>query len=454
MSVKLGAKADGTITALQARITFDTGASAGSPLQIACMLLGGYYRFPNLDIRGFEALTNKPGAGAYRAPGAQQATFAIESAMDEMARKLNVDSVELRLKNCVVEGDQRPNGGAWPRIGLKECLEALRDHPAWRDRATAQRSGRGVGVAIGGWPGGIEPSTAICRLDSNGKLTVVLGSVDLTGTNTVFAQVAAEAFGMDANDIQVTTAPTDAAPYAGGTGGSKITYTISGAVQKAADDARRQILGIAAQHLEAAVEDLEIVDGNVRVKGVPDSGVSLKQIAAMSMSFGGKYDPVYGTGSTAITESAPGFAAHLVEVGVDDVTGEARVERYVAVQDVGFAINPTFVEGQIHGGVAQGLGWALYEGMEYDPEGQLLSATLMDYALPKATMVPPIETVLVEVPSAHGAYGAKGVGEPPAIPGPAAVANAIRDAIGVRVEQLPIKPEALARSLWETRATA
>ena len=302
--------------------------------------------------------------------------------------------------------------------------------------------------------GGIEPSTAICRLDSNGKLTVVLGSVDLTGTNTVFAQVAAEAFGMDANDIQVTTAPTDAAPYAGGTGGSKITYTISGAVQKAADDARRQILGIAAQHLEAAVEDLEIVDGNVRVKGVPDSGVSLKQIAAMSMSFGGKYDPVYGTGSTAITESAPGFAAHLVEVGVDDVTGEARVERYVAVQDVGFAINPTFVEGQIHGGVAQGLGWALYEGMEYDPEGQLLSATLMDYALPKATMVPPIETVLVEVPSEHGAYGAKGIGEPPAIPGAATVANAIRDLTGLRMLNLPIKPEDVANQLWESSASA
>ncbi|HEU5432133.1 MAG TPA: molybdopterin cofactor-binding domain-containing protein, partial [Thermomicrobiales bacterium] len=454
MSVKLGAKADGTLTALQARVEYDTGSSAGSPLQIACMLLGGYYRFPHLDIRGFEALTNRPGSGAYRAPGAQQATFAIESAMDELARKLNLDPLDMRLANCVVEGDERPNGGSWPRIGLKETLQALREQPAWQNRAAAQKAGRGVGIAIGGWPGGIEPSTAICRLDSNGKLTIVLGSVDLTGTNTVFAQVAAEAFGMDADDIHVTTAATDAAPYAGGTGGSKITYTISGAVQKAADDARRQILGIAAQQLEAAVEDLEIVEGTVRVKGVPDSGVSLKQIAAMSMSFGGKYDPVYGTGSTAITESAPGFAAHLVEVGVDDVTGEAQVSRYVAVQDVGFAINPTFVEGQIHGGVVQGLGWALYEGMTYDADGQLLTATLMDYALPKATMAPPIETVLVEVPSAHGAYGAKGVGEPPAIPGAAAVANAIRDAIGVRVEHLPIKPETLARAMWQNRASA
>jgi CO/xanthine dehydrogenase Mo-binding subunit len=254
---------------------------------------------------------------------------------------------------------------------------------------------------------------------------------------------------MDTYDIQITTGSTDAAPYAGGTGGSKITYTVGPAVQQAAAEARQQILDIAAQHLEAAAEDLEIVDGSVRVKGVPSSGVSLKQIAQMSMSFGAKYEPVFGRGSTAITESAPGFAVHLAEVEIDDVTGETKVCRYVAVQDVGFAINPAAVEGQIHGGVAQGIGWALYEGMSYDADGQLLTASLMDYALPRAEMIPPIETVLVEVPSERGAYGSKGVGEPPAIPGPAAIANAIRDAAGVRVTEIPIKPQALARRLWQ-----
>jgi len=452
--VKLGAKKDGTLTALQARVLFGTGASAGSPLQIASILLGGYYRFPNLDIRGFEVLTHKPPSGAYRAPGAQQASFAIESAMDELARKLGLDPLEMRLTNCVVEGDQRPNGNAWPRIGLKESLEALRDHPAWQGRAAAKAAGRGVGIAVGGWPGGVEPATAVCRLDADGRLTVVLGSVDLTGTNTTFAQVAAETFGMAAEEISVTTADTDAAPYAGGTGGSKITYTLGPAVQKAAEDARRQILDIAAQHLEAAVEDLEIADGMVRVKGVPSSGVSLRQIAAMSMSFGQKYEPVFGRGSTAITESAPGFAVHLAEVAVDDLTGETTITRYVAVQDVGFAINPAAVEGQIHGGVAQGIGWALYEGMAYDADGQLLTASLMDYTLPKAGMIPPIETVLVEVPSEHGAYGSKGVGEPPAIPGPATIANAIRDAVGVRVTELPIRPPVLARQLWQGQAVA
>ncbi|HKG25084.1 MAG TPA: xanthine dehydrogenase family protein molybdopterin-binding subunit [Thermomicrobiales bacterium] len=448
IQLKVGAKRDGTMTALQSRMVFDTGANAGSPLQISAILMGGYYRFPNLEIRGYEVLTHKAAAGAYRAPGAQQGTFAIESVIDELARRLDRDPLDLRIQNCVVEGDPRPNGNEWPRIGLKETLEAVRDHPLWKNRAQSRVQGRGVGIACGGWPGGIEPGTAICRLDHDGTLTVVLGSVDLNGTNTTFAQVAAETFGMEADAIQVTTADTDAAPYAGGTGGSKITYTMGPAVKKAAEDARQQILSIAAQHLEAAVEDLEIADGQVRVKGVPSSGVSLKQIASMSMGFGQRFEPVFGRGSTAITTSAPGFAVHVAEVEVDDVTGETQVTRYVAAQDVGFAINPSLVEGQIHGGVAQGIGWALYEGLAFDDDGQLLTASLMDYTLPKAEMIPPIETILVEVPSEHGAYGSKGVGEPPAIPGPATIANAIRDAVGVRVTSIPIKPETLATALW------
>jgi CO/xanthine dehydrogenase Mo-binding subunit len=454
ISVKLGANRAGDITALESRLVFDTGSSGGSPLQIAAILLGGYYRFPNLEIRGHEVLTNKPGAGAYRAPGAQQATFAIESAVDELTRKLDLDPLEFRLRNCAVEGDERPNGGAWPRIGLKECLLALQEHPAWQNRDSARAQGRGVGIAVGGWPGGIEPATAVCRLDSNGKLTVVLGSVDLTGTNTTFAQIAAETFGMSADEIEVNTAATDAAPFAGGTGGSKITYTVGMAVQRAAEDARRQILAVASEALEASVEDLEIADGTVQVRGVPGSGISLKDIANRTMGFAARNEPVYGTGSTAIRESAPGFAVHLVEVEIDEVTGETRPTRYVAVQDVGFAINPAEVEAQIHGGVAQGIGWALYEGMVYDSEGQLLTATLMDYALPRAEMVPPIETVLVEVPAEHGAYGAKGIGEPPAIPGAATVANAIRDATGLRILSIPIRPETVAAALCDQSTAA
>jgi CO/xanthine dehydrogenase Mo-binding subunit len=447
IQLKVGAKKDGTLSALESHVIFNAGSAAWSPMEIASILMGGYYRVPNLEITGYEVLTNTVTMGAYRAPGAQQGTFAIESVMDELGRRLELDPLEFRLKNCVVEGDSRPNGSDWPRIGLKETLEAIQQHPIWQNRDQSRAQGRGVGLAVGGWPGGLQPASAACRLDEDGTLTVVLGSVDLNGTNTTFAQILAEELNVGFDSVHVTTTSTDAAPYAGGTGGSKITYTVGPAVQKAAAEAKQQILEIAAQHLEASVEDLELRDGVVQVKGVPTSAVSLKEIATMSTVFGGKYQPVYGYGATAIVDSAPGFAVHVAEVEVDDVTGQTKVVNYVAGQDVGFAINPAAIEGQVHGGVAQGIGWALYEGLQYDDDGQLLTASLMDYTLPKADMIPPIDVVLVEVPSEHGAYGSKGVGEPPAIPGPAAVANAIRDASGARVTQIPIRPEVLSKAI-------
>jgi CO/xanthine dehydrogenase Mo-binding subunit len=394
-------------------------------------------------VHGYEVQTHRPSSGSYRAPGAQQATFAIECAMDDLARKLELDPLEFRLQNCVVEGDERPNGGVWPRIGLKESLERLRAHPLWQDRETSARSGRGVGIAVGGWPGGLEPATAACRLDADGKLTVMLGSVDLNGTNTTFAQIAAESLGIDSDDVHVRTADTDSAPYAGGTGGSKITYTVGVAVQKAADDAVEQIKQIAAQALEASVDDLELANGMVQVKGVPDSGISLKEVADLGMKTAGGFGPVMGRGASAISNIAPGFAAHLAEVEVDELTGRVEVTNYVAVQDVGFAINPAAVEGQIHGGVAQGIGWALYEGIHYDDAGSPDASSLLDYTLPRANMIPPIEVLLVEVASAEGPYGAKGIGEPPAIPGAAAVGNAIRSAVGARITDLPIRPDAV-----------
>jgi CO/xanthine dehydrogenase Mo-binding subunit len=443
ITVKVGADADGRLTALQGDLTFDTGSQAGSPLQIAAILLGGYYKVENLQITGREVVTNRAPAGAYRAPGAQQATYAIESAIDDLAEALGDDPLEFRLRNCVEEGDVRPNGGAWPRIGLRATLEALRDHPAWKDRQP------GTGIAIGGWPGGVEPATSICRLDHDGKFTVVVGSADISGVNTGFQKIAAEVLGLNEEDVVVTGADTSAAPYAGASGGSKVTYTVGAAVMKAAQEARAQVLQIAAQHLEASADDLEIVDGKVQVRGVPSAGVSLKEIASMSMSFAGKYEPVYGRGQTAITESAPGFAAHLANVTVDEETGEVHLNRYVAAQDVGFAINPALVEGQMMGGVAQGIGWALHEAIEFDDSGQLVTGTLMDYVLPRSNDIPPIETILVEVASQHGPFGAKGVGEPPAIPGPATIRNAIKAASGARLSSLPMRPERVLDALQE-----
>lgn len=446
MHVKTGANSDGTLSALQATIIVDNGAYPGGTAAILAILLGGTYRFPNLSIDAYDVLTHKPGSGAYRAPGAPQACFAIEGQIDDLARQLGIDSLEFRLRNAVAEGDPMPSGDPWPDIGARAVLEALRDHPSWKGR-DQKAPGEGVGIAYGGWPGGTEPASAACRLNQDGSMTVVVGSSDISGTRTGMTLLAADAFGVTPDAINVVTADTDTAPFAGASGGSKITYTVGAAVMQAAAEARRQVTAIAADHLEAAPEDVEIVDGRVQVRGVPDRAMSLQEIAALSMSFGQKYEPVYGRGRVATPSSAPAFVAHLARVRVDQETGIVRVLEYVAVQDVGRAINPAGIEDQIHGGAAQGIGWALHERMVYDDDGHLRTASLMDYDLPTSVEIPEITPVIVEVPSREGPLGARGVGEPPVVPGGAAIANAIRDATGVRLTQLPMTAEYVLQSL-------
>jgi CO/xanthine dehydrogenase Mo-binding subunit len=446
--LKMGARRDGTLTAMQGRVVFDAGAYPGAPVGIALLLMGSYYQVPHLDLRGYEVLTHKPGSGAYRAPGAVQSTFVVESMMDELARTLGLDPLDFRLKNASKPGDPMVTGQPWPKMGLRECLERLQQERKNRPRLPP-RDGRriGVGVAVGGWMGGIEPANAACRMDRDGTVSIIVGSVDMSGTNTGFAQIAAEAFGVPPEDVRVVNGDSDTAPYAGASGGSKITYTVGLAVERAARDARRQLLLIAADKLEAAPDDLEIVDRTVRVRGFPSRSVTLADLAKAAMQFGAKYEPVYGRGASATTARSPAFAAHLTEVAVDPDTGTVDILGHLAVQDVGRAINPAAVESQIHGGVVQGFGWALLERMTYDDQGQLLAATLMDYALPHSLQTPRIDTVIVEVASDHGPFGAKGVGEPPVVGVPAAVANAIADATGARLTDLPITSETLRKTL-------
>ncbi len=450
--VRLGARQDGTLTALEAELVFDGGCFPSSPVGIAAVLLGSVYQIPNVDVRGVEVLTFKPSTGAYRAPGAPQATFALESALDDVARQLGLDPLELRLRHASGTGDPMIHGRPWPSIGMKAVLEALRDHPAWQQHEEARRAGRGVGVAIGGWPGGTEPAAAACLLERDGTLRVHVGSVDLTGTTTAFVALAAEAFGTSPDQVRVVTGDTATAPYAGATGGSKITYSVGPAIVQAAREAREQVLAIAAEELEADPADLEIADGAVRVRGAPDRAIPLAEIAAKTMAFGGRYAPVFGHGRHAPPVNAPGFCAQLAEVTVDEETGQVRVERLVVVQDVGRAINPLLVEGQMMGGAVQGIGWALCEALVYDEQGQLVTASWMDYTVPHVSHAPrQFETVIVEVPAEHGPFGVRGVGEPPVIATAAAVANAVADATGARITELPMTP---SRVLAALRGTA
>ncbi|MGB1286871.1 MAG: xanthine dehydrogenase family protein molybdopterin-binding subunit [Aggregatilineales bacterium] len=446
---KLAADSDGCLQALEAHIIVDSGCYPSGLSGFGAFMMGAFYRVPNYRLKATNVVTFKPSAGAYRAPMAPSVTFALDSLIDELAEKIGMDSIEMRLKNVIQQGDELPNDRTMPGIGMTETLQALQNHPLWQNRAQAKAEGRGIGVAIGGWMGAMEPGAVVCQVNRDGLVHVHVGAVDLTGTTTTWAMLAAETFDLPVERIRVVFSGTDTAPYAGGTGGSKTTYSLSSAVAQAAETAKQQALEIASEEFEAAVEDLIIVNGEVQVKGMPDKKLDIGSIAAKTMQFGGKYAPIFAHGRAAMDVAAPGFNAQLVEVAVDEETGEVHVLNHVSVQDVGKALNPMTVEGQMMGGAVQGLGWALYEGMNYDENtGQLLSGTWMDYAVPDVMQSGTnFEAIIVEVPSDIGHLGIRGVGEPPVIPTAAAVANAIAHATGTRISDLPMNPPTVWRAL-------
>lgn len=444
IDLALGAKQDGTLTAVDARIVFDAGLYPGSPVHNAMIYIAGLYRIPNFRLRGYDVVTNTTPQGAYRAPGAVQGVFAIECAMDELAQSLGLDPIELRLKSCIVEGDLMPHGQRWARIGLKQCLETMWEHPAWRDRAS--RPDEGVGVAIGALMVTLQSASALCRLESDGTITTVIGSVDISGSNTALLQIAAEAFGLPIERVAISNADSTGAPHSPMSGGSKITLVVGAAIVEAAQDAKRQTFEIAADQLEADLDDLELVEGRIRVRGAPERSIGLDRIHKLTAMMYAQYPPVLGRGNIALKVRASAMACHLARVRVDPDTHRPEVLEYVAIHDVGRAINPAMVEENIHGGVAQGIGWALYERMAYDDAGGLVTSSLLDYTLPSSQQVPSIESVILEIPSQSGPYGLRGVGEPPVIPVAAAIANAVSAATGRRVTEIPVIPDALHRA--------
>lgn len=448
VKLKLGARNDGTLTALQTDVAMDAGCY---PMNLASFVgyqVANYYPVPNMEIRVREALSFKPSAGAYRAPGAPTAFFVIDTALDELAEQLGLDSIDVRIMNAAKEGDLQADGSPWPDQGIRETLEAVRSHPVWQNREQSRAEGRGVGVALGGWMGGTSAAAAICGINRDGVVHINSGAMDISGVATSFNLIAAEAFGVSPDKVVVVDGDTEASPYSAGSGGSKTLYSNGLAVREAAEDARRQVLAIAADEFEADPEDLEIVDGEVRVKGTPTRTIPIGDVVAKGMGFGANHPPVLGQGRTTVTDQSPAFSVQLVEVDVDRETGEVQVLKHVIAQDAGRAINPLAVEGQMIGGAVQGLGWALYEEMAYDEEGQLLSGSWMDYTMPDTMQTAPeMEAIIVEVPSEHGPFGARGVGEPPVVPTPAAVANAIAHSTDLRLKDLPMTAPRVLQAL-------
>jgi CO/xanthine dehydrogenase Mo-binding subunit len=441
--IELGAKRDGTLVGLRARYDYDNGATGGWHAGLTGSFLGGTYRIPNFDVVGYEVATNKTPVDAYRAPGGPQAYFALESAMDEMALKLGMDPIELRLHNASREGDPAADGNPWPRIGMVECLEAARRHPLY---TAPLGPDEGVGIAVGSWGGARSPAAAGCRVEPDGTVSVLIGTPDISGSSTGLAMIAAEAFGISAEKVRVDVGDTSVAPQGPTAAGSQTTYSLGGAVYEAALEARRQLLEIATDELEAAPEDLEIIGGRVTVKGVPERFVEITKLVTLSTEFMGRYRPINAMGRSAVKRASPAFTVHIARVRTDPETGAFDLIGYAAIQDVGRAINPPEARGQIHGGAVQSLGRALGEQLAYDAEGQLRSGSFLDYELPTADQLPDIDVELIEVPSPVGPLGAKGVGEPPAIPGPAAVTNALARATGIRVRDVPVDRSVLVRA--------
>ena len=452
--VRIGARKDGTLTAIEARMIVDRGSNAGWGVEgITSLLVAGPYRWEAHDLRGYGVQTNRFTFGAYRGPGAPTAAFAIESLIDELAGELGLDPLELRLKNAVREGDVGVSGNPFPVIGAVEVLERVREHPLWQGRGSLPDD-EGVGLAFGYWPGGNEPAAAVCRVNPDGTMTVVTSAVDMSGVNTGFAAIAAEAFGLSPEQVRVVSADTATGPYAGASGGSTITYTVGTAVLRAAEAARTALLAAASEELEIAPDDLEVVDGAVRAVGAPDRSITVEEIATRTLRFGGRHRPIEGHGGSAQTRGAPSAAAHLAHIRVDRETGEIELLGYAIAQDVGRALNPALVEGQMRGGATQSIGWALFEELRHDSDGRLLTGSFLDYAIPTADRVPEIDTLVVEVPAPDGPFGAKGIGEAPVIAGPAAIANAVAAAAGVRMRELPMTPARVWAALGDAKSPA
>ena len=447
MKIRMGVTNDGRITAAHAYLAFEAGAFPGSPVSAAAMCVFSAYDIDNVLIDGLDVVVNKPKTAAYRAPGAPNAAFAAEQVVDEVARKLGMDPLDLRLKNAAKEGTRRADGPVFPRTGCVEVLEAMKSHPHYS--APLDGPNRGRGVAVGFWFNVGFTSSCTVAVNADGTATLTEGSTDIGGTRTSIAMQAAEVLGIPAESVLPTVADTDSVGYTAVTGGSRVTYATGWAAHDAAQDVKAQLIGRAAAIWDVDTESIGMERGVVSHKTDPELSMTFAELAAQLDDTGG---PVVGSGTLNAGGMGVGggsFAGVIVDVEVDPETGKVSVLRFTAVQDAGKAIHPSYVEGQMQGGSVQGIGWALNEEYFMNPSGGMDNSSLLDYRMPTSLDIPMIDTVIVEVPSPSHPFGVRGVGEANIIAPTPAIANAIHDAIGVRLERLPMNPGTIMESLWQ-----
>ena len=446
MRVKLGVNKEGKITAADATLAYEAGAFPGSPINpgIQCMLAS--YDITNGKIEGYDVVLNKPKTAAYRAPGAPGSAYAVETVIDEICEKIGMDPLEFRMLNGAKEGTRRLTGPVFPRIGFLETVQAALDHDHYS--ASLEGPNRGRGVAAGFWFNGTGPSSAIASVNADGTISLTEGSPDIGGTRAAVAMQLAEVLGIAAEDVNPQVGDTDSIGWTSMTGGSGVAFKTGWACYEAAQDVRRQMINRAARIWEVSPDDVDYQDGVITHKSDPELKITFKQLAARLNSTGG---PIVGRANVDPGGAGATFAVHIVDLEVDPDTGKVDILRYTALQDAGKAIHPSYVEGQIQGGVAQGIGWALNEEYFFDQNGHMANSSFLDYRMPTSLDLPMIDTVIVEVANPTHPYGVRGVGEVPIVPPMAAIANAIYNAVGVRMTNLPMSPGAVLEALWDKK---
>ena len=446
MKIKMGATKDGKITSAQATLMYEAGAFPGSPVGAATGCIFTPYNVDNALIDAYDVVTNKPKTTAYRAPGVPGAAFAGEQVVDELARKVGMDPLEFRIKNGAKEGTRRANGLVNPPIGNIETLESARGSDHYKSKLEGKYRGRGV--ANGFWPNGSGPACATANVNFDGTVNLTIGSVDIGGIRPNAAMQLAEVLGIAAEDVNPQVGDTDSIGYTSMTGGSGAAFKTGWASFEAAQDVKQQMMERAALLWETDVTEVDFSDGVFQRKSDPTVSMNFKEMASKLPETGG---PVVGRANLSPAGPGGSFACHVVDVEVDPDTGKVEILRYTASQDVGTAIHPAYVEGQIQGGVVQGIGWALNEEYFMNEQGSMVNSSLLDYRMPTALDIPMIEAVIVEVPNPTHPYGVRGVGEVCIVPPMAAIANAIQDAVGVRMESLPMNPQSVLKAMQEKK---
>lgn len=444
-TVKIGAKKDGTIVAGQGTFYLQAGCLPGSPIRGAAGCAFAPYDIKNVHSFGYDVVSNRSKVAAYRAPGAPIGAFAVECVLDEVAEKLGMDPLKLRLKNAAKEGTKAAHGPTFPRIGYAETVEEALNSTHYKTPLTGKYQGRGV--ASGFWFNAGGESSAQVNITEDGNVVVTTGHPDIGGSRASIANITAELLGIDYDQVSVQIGDTATIGYSNLTGGSRVLFASAMVVTESTEQVIEQLKGRAAKIWGIDPSQVVWENGEARPMGEHSANfpsMSLEELAAKANATGG---PI-GAGSQSNTVGAEGgFATHVCDVEVDVDLGIVRVIRYTCFQDVGRAIHPSYVEGQLQGGMAQGIGWALNEEYIYDKNGRVDNPGFLDYRMPVCSDLPMLDCGIIEIPNPKHPQGVRGVGEVPLVPGPAAVRNAVYDALGIRIDDLPLSPPSVLAAI-------